>query len=524
MIVPQPLPHETVFSWVTRYHLRVSVGIEKNTYQALFNRPKIRIHAYLPNALWRLNKKGGLKVNQWLGEHTLYPLFHFFGHCIDGKLLNAMLSDAGAAISHSHTPHSKLNFPYGHKICPVCAKENWNKMGFAYYDIRYQIPGVEVCPVHACYLNYTLCGDYGVDRHLTLPKDFRVIECNSSISLQFAQFCFDVFGLSQTEHNLEKLSIIYRNKLFIKGYVTKHKHIRMQRLIENISDFYSEFSFESGWEGAKDFHFIGRLLWNKSQSLCHPAKHLLFAFWLFDGDARQFNTIISPDITEDPAYSPCDADEEDVSVLVASGLSMEQVSIQTGKSRCYIRRRCELAGVEHQTNDNAFDCSIKQNALIQAQLGRHRQVIADNLGIGIGYVEQVISNTAGLSKWRATLRILKRVNASAHELKQARVRHPNWLRKELKTNHSKAFFCLYHHARDRLESILPTKAKPTVLPHDWSSEDDRLYQAISSLKDISSMSFTNVAQSVRDRGHLRKKIAQLPKLRALLISLGKCNK
>ena len=112
-----------------------------------------------------------------------------------------------------------MNFHYGHKICPVCAKENWNKMGFAYYDIRYQIPGVEVCPVHACYLNYTLCSDSGVDRHLTLPKDFQVIGCNSSILIRFAQFCFDVLALSAAIETPEPLSLLYRKVLSEKGFL-----------------------------------------------------------------------------------------------------------------------------------------------------------------------------------------------------------------------------------------------------------------------------------------------------------------
>ena len=520
---PLLMPHETVFSWVTRYHLCVGIAPERNTYQTLFGKEKVRIHAYLPCSIARLDKYGGISANQWLTEHTLYPLFQFFGHDDKAKLSRAMLTDKGNVISNAHIPHAKLNFNYGHKICPLCAQENLIRMGFAYYDIRYQIPGVEVCPIHACYLNYTLCGDYGVDRHLTLPKNFPIMECNNPLLLRFTQFCFDVLALSEASNAPESLSFIYRKVLSKKGFITKHLRIRMASLIDAISGFYRYFPLDTGWEGGNDFHFLGPLLREKSRTLCHPSKHLLFAFWLFDGDASQFNLISRLNSPKETIPSKVDADGNRVVSLVSRGLSMEQVSLQTGKSRCYIRRRCELAGVVHQTNNNGYDESVKHAVLIQAQIGRHRQDIADNLGVGIGYVEQVISNSVGLSQWRATLRVLKRVNVSSHELQQARILHPSWIRKELKAKHSKAFFCLYHHNRALLESILPAKTKPTVSPHDWSSEDDRLYQAISSLKDISSMSFTNITQSVRDRGHLRKNIDQLPKSRALLISLGKCN-
>ena len=334
MIEPQAMPYETVFSWVTRYHLRVGVGSEKNTYQALFNKTKVRIHAYLPNGLQSLDKRGELTANEWLVDHTLYPLFHFFGHDFTGKLSNAMLIHGGCAISHAHIPHSKLGFAYGHKICPVCAQNSRNTLGFAYYDIRCQIPGVEVCPVHACYLNYTSCGDYGLDRHLTLPKDFQVTGCYNAILVRFAQFCVDVFTFSKTIGSSDPLQLIYRKVLSEKGFITKHQHIRMASLISTISEFYRDFPFKNGWEAASDFHFLGPLLRDKSQTLCHPAKHLLFAFWLFDGDASQFNVISPPDADELPASNPKAIDEERVIALVRAGLSMEQVSLQTGKSRC----------------------------------------------------------------------------------------------------------------------------------------------------------------------------------------------
>ena len=97
----------------------------------------------------------------------------------------------------------------------------------------------------------------------------------------------------------------------------------MASLIDTISDFYEYFPLDTGWEGVNDFHFWGSLLRDKSRTLCHPGKHLLFAFWLFDGDASQFNTILTPITAEVATPSGLDDDEDIIVLLVAGGLSME---------------------------------------------------------------------------------------------------------------------------------------------------------------------------------------------------------
>lgn len=523
MIELPPMPNETVFSWITRYHLRVSAGADKNTYQTLFNKEKVRIHAYLPNGLKYLEAKGKLSSNQWINEHTLYPLFHFFGHDTKGALINAMLTNSGCTVSNAHIPHSKWSFPYGHKFCPTCAQENLSQIGFAYYDIRCQIPGVEVCPQHHCYLQYTACGDYGLDRHLTLPKEFRHIVHCQPILTRFAQFCFDVLAYSQTNLTPRSLRSNYRKVLAERGFITKCSHIRMQQLIDTLVIFYRDFPFKDGWKAAADFHFLGPLLRDKTQTPCHPAKHLLLSFWLFDGVASKY----SAELAEySPAKGPTapknsDIDDNQILALIEQGLSMEQVSEQTGRSRCYIKRRCELAGISHQTNANAFEACTRHAVFIQALLGRHRQVIADNLNVGVGYVEQVIANTRGLVQWRKDLRVQRGINAAALELKQAKCLHPKWHRKDYKAQHNKAFFYLYRYARHRLEAILPPKLAPRPPKRDWVAEDKRLFEAISHLEGVVDMSLTAITQQVNDHGHVCKRLNALPKTKALLELLGK---
>lgn len=516
-----PMPYETVFSWVTRYHLKVGVGSEKNTYQALFNKSKFRIHAYLPNSIQCLEGRGNLSVEEWINGHTLYPLFYFFGHNKQNKLYRAMLSPQGSSVSHAHIPHAKLSFPYGHKYCPICCKTSRESRGFAYYDIRHQIPGVEVCPMHACYLHHDVTGDYGLDRHLTLPKDDQIVACDFPILIRFARFCFDVFELSQKTRPNKNLLGLYRGALFERGYVTSLQHIRMQLLVEDLSKYYQAFPFSQGWETLSDFFFIGRLIWPKTHSLCHPSKHLLFAFWLFDGIAMSYKYDALEVVSSVEKNESIDRDETCVLRLLKQGVSMQKIHEKTGRSRCYIKRRCELAGITHLSNKSAVSLKVRYQVLVQALLGRHRFTIANNLEVGVSYVEQVIASSQGLSAWRKQFRIMQRVNTAIMELSTAKQVHQDWHRKDYKSHHSKAYFCLYHHARKKLEAIMPAKQKSTSYERNWREEDLRLAKAIKELEHVENMSLTAIAQAIQDKRHLTRKIQVLPNTKALLQKLGK---
>jgi hypothetical protein len=180
-----------------------------------------------------------------------------------------------------------------------------------------------------------------------------------------------------------------------------------------------------------------------------------------------------------------------------------------------------LNNIAHQTNAQATSASTRHAVIIQAQLGRHRKVIAHNLKLGIGFVEQVISNTKGLVSWRKKLAVLTKIKAAYLELRGAKLKHADWFRKDFKAQHNQAFFYLYHHARKLLEAILPKKLFPQRATLDWNIEDERLYKSIRQLGGISHLSISAIGVKVKDRSHLRRNINKLPNTKALLIKLGR---
>ncbi|MGK0270770.1 MAG: hypothetical protein ACI88H_001420 [Cocleimonas sp.] len=522
MLIPEVEIYETVFSWVTHYHLKVGVGHPRNTYKALFGCDKVRLHPYLPNHLTLLAEHSGLDAKCWLNQHTLYPLFHFFGHDPHGALGLTMLGIEGNVVSRANIPQSRITFPFGHRYCPVCTKGSKAKRGYFYLDIRQQIPGVSACPHHGCRLEIMPCGDYGIDSSLTLSRCSAKAVIATPITVSFAQYCYDVYNLILSGSSPKNLTLLYKHYLTKRGYVTGSGQLRISQIQTAMGTYYHDFSFQDGLEPFEQFSFLGPLLRNKTQTNCHPTKHLIFSFWLFNTDASKYNPISEGDISERVISSIAEQGlDAKILQLLIQKQSMITISKLTGKSRCYIRRVCELNNIAHETNKQAHDNKIRSAVIIQALLGRHRESIAQYLGVGLGYVEQIICNTKNLSKWRKQLAVKKKLYAAINELKIARQQHPDWVRKQIKSAHNNAYFYLYRHARSSLELILPAPTAPKRQMINWSNEDYRLVKLISEIKDVENKSISEIGSLVNDHAHLRRKLNYLPKSKALLIQLGK---
>lgn len=518
---PPLLANESIYGWLTRHHLKAGIGHPKNTLCSLLGNSKARVHPYLPNHIEQLAISTGTHPDLWLESHTLYPLFSFFNPSGSIKLKHAMLGDEANVISRANIPQAKLGIELGHRYCPVCIKEGRETQGFGIIDIRQQMPGISTCPKHHCQLNVIPCGDYGLDRMLTYSQFQLETKPASPPQIQFADFCINTLEQIRLADSPVDIDNLYKHYLNQKGFLTSCGQLRYQSIVKNISAFYSDFAFTDGLEPLKCFKFLGPLLRDKTHTNTHPTKHLIFINWLFNqNESLMFKPIKQIQIDKVKSPDTSDIDTKAITLL-KQGKSMEYVAKAVGKSRCFIRRVCELNGIEHKSNAQATSARTRHAVIIQAQLGRHRKVISQNLKLGIGYVEQVISNTKGLVAWRKKLAILTKIKAAYLELRAAKLKHADWFRKDFKAQHNQAFFYLYHHARKLLEAILPKKLFPQRATLDWNIEDERLYKSIKQLGDISHLSISAIGVKAKDRSHLRRNINKLPNTKALLIKLGR---
>lgn len=517
---------ETVFSWVARI-FRLSHFVNLNQfYRKYFGVKRVRLHPYLPAHLDEIAQETGSEAETLLMHHTLYPLFLFFNIENEGRLRASMLSRSGQnVISKAALPHSKITFFNGQKYCPKCEKETTILLGFAYYRIEHQIPGVEVCWKHGCYLDSLDGGDFGFDRQLPLVPHNSSIKTAPRLKTKFAKFTYDVLILARQEDEPINYQLAYRNELDRRGMSNSLKRIKITVLRERLANFYQDFTFGTKLgipAELEDFKFIGPLLREATHSRAHPTKHLLLSFFLFDGSASLYKNYGTP--KRDDTETKKSVDEETVLSLLKQGFSMRKITSLTGRSQCFIKRIAELNNIDIRSNSQRFSESIKRAVAIKGFMGIHRNDIANNLKVSVGYVEQVISGTKGLVAWRKHLKQTPRIKSAINEIISSRKLHPDWLRKDIKQQCESAFFSLYHFNKKLLNTILPVKQAPTPHPKDWKKEDERIISELSDIPNVHTFSLSKLDHMVKAKGALIKKMNKLPKTSAFITSLKKNNK
>jgi len=291
----QPLPGETVYSLVSRYHLLSGNASESESYSALYSSSRARINAYLPSQLQRTGHYFGLLPEALLWNHTLYPLFaSFITPRRAQELKRAMFLNFGSHVGEkAGLPQSKLKFTTGHKHCPLCLAEDLKQIGVGYFRSTHQLPGVNACAIHASQLFLTTISDFSLDRSLILPKADTGTLPADNVSVKLSNFGSSVLHQLQIRQQFPDYRKAYRIQLNQKGLLTKNGNVRIRKVIPALKDHWAplEKHYNHQLECPDQlltFDFVGPLLRAKTHYPTHPIKHLLFAEWLFDGDANLF--------------------------------------------------------------------------------------------------------------------------------------------------------------------------------------------------------------------------------------------
>ncbi len=508
-------PAETVFSWASRYHLRFGNAQIRDTYEALFCTRRIRVHPFLPHSL--MNIAGERKLDEIVREHTLYPLFAYFGFDPTGDYIRSMAVESKRTNANL-IAHAGLGGLKGHYFCPLCVDEVRQVTGLRIYTIHPQFPGVDCCPIHGIQLLVTENSDFGIDRKLKLPTyDLNNVKGSGSknriVAFKAMQLINNLAHSSFNEH--EKHIQYYRSILKQLGLVTLHDQVRESQLCQDISKYYEDFKPQKGLEKVTTFKFLGPLLRESTNFTQHPFHHLLLQVWLdhvISIDDGRFLKV------EEDANRKRNIDDLVLSMLV-DGFTIAEIKKQLACGHSVIERVAALNGIKIDRLPSSHP-KWYQQFLILALLGRHRQSIADFLSLKLHVVETEISKVPGLAEWRHNLAKMRRLERSLYMIKHAVENHADWSRQNIKQLYNKEFFYLYKYAPERLEELLPPKMAYHTPVLDCSEEDERIYLDILKIENIQDMSISKVSHLLLGHGRLLKRMEKLPKSKQLLITLG----
>lgn len=145
---PVPLPNETLYSILCRYHVRSCNATDYATLLQLFDkRRSLHTTALSPFPLryakdWT-NAFRGFTRDSLIREHTAFPFYQSFHTCVNTSRSSYAADRFFMAMyNRCATPSKRLRY------CPKCAQSQWESFGVSYWQILPQIHGYEVCPIH----------------------------------------------------------------------------------------------------------------------------------------------------------------------------------------------------------------------------------------------------------------------------------------------------------------------------------------------------------------------------------------
>lgn len=526
------IPNDEVpFSTIARFAL-LGAYRAPQAMQDIYGNPKKRVHPYLPGKIQRFADFFELSAEEVIRNRTIFPLLAFSQRTDSNRILKAMRfkSDDKVLLSTA-IGHSRFKTFYGLNFCPACVQQDIGNIGFAYWHIKHQIPGVRACYDHGCLLIAVPMGDGNRDRSLFLPPFEQHKQLAASATeIKFSEFSVQLFELCKKQHL--DYQDIYHHLLEQKELTSPNRgYIKISKIVSILSEYWADLTYTEHLEpgvpkAMKGFSYIGRILRKKTHSHAHPLKHILLACWLTDGDVKNLiveasDSLVSEGEENNPEAVEKNKVENFVLDLLKEGFSFNAIEQKTGKSRCYIQRVAGTNRIPHMSNSMAFSSAIKRKVLIKALYGIHREIIAKQLGLSIGYVEQIICCEPKMSEWRKHMRVRKNIMAAYRELESIHKAHPSWCRTKIRNHAQSAYFVLYYNDKSLIDKVMPVKIKPVAPPKDWAMEDERILKNMKALGNLSSRSLTEIGRLVNDHGYLRTKIYNLPKSALLLGNYGK---
>lgn len=253
---PAPYPDELLYSVCARFAARAGYANVKSVLDELFGAPTATAVIDLPNRLGflaaALPANSSLTADRLIALHTLLPFFSAFRSASRVEQLREDLKGTHGPAGHmrSGIMASRIPMPAHLRFCPLCKQEDEDSFGEAYWHRLHQLPSVVVCSPHQTFLENSGVSLRAGRRHLQVISAEQVTrmipvrhvdieEPNHRALLQIAQDAQWLLEHPSDGASLKALDIRYLRLLIKRGLATYTGSIRVKKLLNEFSSFYS---------------------------------------------------------------------------------------------------------------------------------------------------------------------------------------------------------------------------------------------------------------------------------------------
>ncbi|MBO9489850.1 TniQ family protein [Endozoicomonas sp. G2_1] len=460
------LDGETIYSLLSRFFNSLNLSSAAELNLMIFGKEKKRVHFYLPSQIQLVADFFGLNSHELLHNHTLYDLYwQFLPRKRSRVLKRLMLANNERRVPSSIIEsNSSLNSPYYIKYCPVCTTLDIEKLGVTYWRRIHQLPLLNTCPYHKVKLLALNGGDGGVAHQYLIPiaSDKPNKNCEEKLQLKFSEIIINLLY----KKNKKALNISNYYDDFLAKHNLKRSNslnlAKLDRMYEITMHDYDSFKYALSYK-----QFV-RILRHPLAPV-HPVKHLL-TLTILDLSASEIeNTTVFPNkLCDNKNKSIQSVDSKSITSFYRKCGSINQTSKNFHVSRLKTKKILKVEGVIPLT-------PLERTVCLKALLGQHRKVIANEMGLSIGYIEQIISFQPLLVEHRKKLKY----KALEFEYKNLVItyidKHPNGTIKDLKSQIYKEYYWLY---RNQHKWLLANTYKLMPIHRSCSNTSEEIQKSI----------------------------------------------
>lgn len=206
---PSIYPDELLYSQLCRYYQRSGYTKYLFAVDDLFLRrtahPVLEwTNEYTPDAMANITRD--MDFETVIREHTMFPAYCRF---LPKKRRNDALHSLLICDGNYYNLIVNQNLRYRRylRYCPVCAKEDREKLGETYWHREHQIAHITICPKHRCYLKDSLIligskvtpGLFAAE--LEVPYEAEPEPCTNDRLIGFIQYSLEIFRASVDMEN-----------------------------------------------------------------------------------------------------------------------------------------------------------------------------------------------------------------------------------------------------------------------------------------------------------------------------------
>ncbi|PJE79251.1 hypothetical protein CI610_01781 [invertebrate metagenome] len=456
------LPNETIPGFMARTQRLAIHHKADNFYQSILDCNYSQTCGVATYRLKKLSELLDIDQHKLILEHTAYPYFSYFMTKKHTESLHkALCSETYKPLeSETGSVNSRLGIPNYHSFCPLCAEQNIQQFGVAYYHQIHTLPAVSACYIHGC----KLVRKPIQPKILSIPdmRNPKIIEASKK-EILFAKLSARLCEKSEKTPSLANHRASYQQKLSDLGYTTESGKIRSEKLLSDIRYFWRELLVDSDLRylrtDGKQHHFVRDVL-GPANKRTHPVKHILLL-----GFINHLQP--SPEKIKQKAKkivnSCSQSDIKKAIDLLRQGVSLNKTAELSGVSYYTVRKLIVIHKIPYNTKPRKITPSQEKEAIKLLKTGLSMKKIGERVGLSESGIDNLLNEYPKIRAKRRKLKKQLYATTLAHYREQSIQiikANQHLTRKELMCLNPAMFIWLKNHDKKWLYHQMPVPLSP----------------------------------------------------------------